>query len=648
MAAFRQTVARLGKSGIAFLCILAVYLAFYFSGRVVQAFFTLFLLVPLGAYITFRALRFIQRHSLWSVRNRLLFVYGLIGVLPILLLLVLVGLSLWGLTNDLAVYLATSALERKLDPLNGAVDGLSRMSPDQRRMVAADMEGAFAKTFPGIAFYVHDQNGEHRYPLDSPEFKLDPAWRDAHGLLFWRNRFYGWSLRADGQTQVSALAPLSSELVENLVPNLGVIALIEVKGSHGPPELSLSLEDPTGNPDAPAHLRLHLPPAVSTFDIPVFLPSTVQHYHFDTPNRTHEGVLWVYSRPSAVLSSFFSKSESLRGTLAVLFIVVVILFLVVEAIAVTIGVSLSHRLTTAVNQLYEGTRRVLLGDFQHRIPVRDHDQLGDLSESFNQMTSNLERLFSVEKEKERLQTELEIAREVQNQLYPKEAPPMRGLKLTVCCDPARMVSGDYYDYQEIAGGKMAFAIGDVAGKGISAALLMATIQAGLRAQISLNQSATDLCVSLVVSGSTSRSLPILRQKNTQRSSSPPLTKPPRILTYTNAGHLSPLLFRNGEVQPLDSNGTIVGAFAGATYGESSINFHPGDMLLCYTDGITEPENPYGEMFGEERLIDIVKKHAHRDDREILQIILEAVRSWTGSPELQDDMTLLLAREVTSL
>ena len=119
------------------------------------------------------------------------------------------------------------------------------------------------------------------------------------------------------------------------------------------------------------------------------------------------------------------------------------------------------------------------------------------------------------------------------------------------------------------------------------------------------------------------------------------------MTYTNAGHLSPLLFRNGEVQSLDSNGTVVGAFAGAVYDESTIKLMPGDLLLCYTDGITEPENPYGEMFGEERLIDIVKKHAQRDDREILQIILEAVRSWTGSPELQDDMTLLLAREVTT-
>ena len=418
MSAFRQVLRRLGKSGIAFVLALALYAAFYLTGRVVLAFFTLFVLVPLGAIVTYRVLRFVQRHSLWSVRNRLLFVYGLIGVLPILLLLILVGLSLWGLTNDLAIYLATAALERKLDPLTGAVDGLSRMTPDQRPLVAHDMEDAFAKTFPGVAFYVRDQNGEHHFPLDSPELKLDSAWRDAHGLLFWRKRFYGWALRADGKTQVCALAPLSNEVVENLVPNLGVIALIEeMQGSKGTPQLSLSLEQAASS-DTP-RLRLHLPPAVSTFDIPVFLPSTVQHYHFDTPNQTHEGVLWVYSRPSAVLSSFFSKSETLRGTLAALFITDVIMFLLVEAVAVTIGVALSHRLTTAVNQLYEGTRRVLLGDFKHRIPVRDHDQLGDLSESFNQMTGNLERLFSVEKEKERLQTRLEIAREVQNQLYPK-------------------------------------------------------------------------------------------------------------------------------------------------------------------------------------------------------------------------------------
>ena len=99
--------------------------------------------------------------------------------------------------------------------------------------------------------------------------------------------------------------------------------------------------------------------------------------------------------------------------------------------------------------------------------------------------------------------------------------------------------------------------------------------------------------------------------------------------------------------PLDSNGTVVGAFPFSQYDESCLILNPGDLLVCYTDGITEPENAYGEEFGQERLVDLVKKHAHRDDNEIVHIVLDAVRSWTGSPELFDDMTLLLAREVPS-
>ena len=120
------------------------------------------------------------------------------------------------------------------------------------------------------------------------------------------------------------------------------------------------------------------------------------------------------------------------------------------------------------------------------------------------------------------------------------------------------------------------------------------------------------------------------------------------MTYTNAGHLSPLLIRNGEVLPLDSNGLVVGAIARAQYNESCLAIHPGDLLVCYTDGITEPENAYGEMFGEERLIELVKKHAHQDDSDIVRIVMDAVRTWTGTPELFDDMTLLLARQVTTV
>jgi sigma-B regulation protein RsbU (phosphoserine phosphatase) len=656
MLRVRQVSRSLGASGIAFLAALAFYLVFYFSGHEIVAIFTLLILIPLGVVVAFRALRFVQRHSLWSVRNRLLFVYGLMGVLPILLLFVLIGLSVWGLTNDLAIYLASSALDRRLDPINGTVAALERMSPEERADAAVGMRRAFNGAFPGIAFYVKDRTGSHRYPPDSPALDLPAGWKNASGLLVWHDHFYGWCHRTGDQAQVTALAPLSDEFVENLVPNLGVIELIEgPREESGRKSLatagSIRVDDSQGSVNP---RRIHrLPPPMFSFDLPVFLPSNIPHYHVDTPNKSYDGLLWVYSRTSAVLNTFFAKSESIRGTLSVMFGVVVILFVIVELVALVIGINLSRRITGAVNQLYEGTRRVIYGDFRQRIPVADRDQLGELSESFNQMTGNLERLLVVEKEKERLQTEIEIAREVQGQLYPKEAPPMRGLKLTVRCDPARMVSGDYYDYQEIACGKLAFAIGDVAGKGISAALLMATLQAALRAQISQHlptrdnesNALPDIDVSQLVSKLNKQLFAHTSPEKYATFFFAMFDEQSRTLSYTNAGHLAPLLFRKGGVTPLDSNGTVVGAFPFSRYDASSLTLQAGDLLVCYTDGITEPENAYGEMFGEERLIDLVHKHSREDDQEIIRIILDAVRSWTGVPELHDDMTLLFAREV---
>jgi sigma-B regulation protein RsbU (phosphoserine phosphatase) len=122
-------------------------------------------------------------------------------------------------------------------------------------------------------------------------------------------------------------------------------------------------------------------------------------------------------------------------------------------------------------------------------------------------------------------------------------------------------------------------------------------------------------------------------------------EPAGMLTYTNAGHLPPFLIRDGETIRLNVDGTVVGAFPFAQYEESRIELIPGDLLVCFTDGVTEPENVYGEMFGEERLLETITRNAHRPEGEIIGIVTEAVQQWTGSPELQDDMTLLLARRL---
>jgi sigma-B regulation protein RsbU (phosphoserine phosphatase) len=320
---------------------------------------------------------------------------------------------------------------------------------------------------------------------------------------------------------------------------------------------------------------------------------------------------------------------------------------VVEVASLRYGIVLSQSITGAVHELYEGTMHVKEGTFSYRIPVKGDDQLAELSAAFNTMTENLGKLLVVAKEKERLQSELEIAREVQAQLFPKAAPASRTLQLAAACSPARAVSGDYYDYMPISEGAVAFAIGDVAGKGISAALLMASIQSSMRTQLSSMNGAQPNHVS------TAKLVGILnRQLYANTSPEKYATfyfglydEATQALTYTNAGHLPPILMRGGNFEKLEPNGTVVGAFPSAAYGEATVQLETGDILVAYTDGIVEPENTYGEMFGEERLQEMLTKYAQADSTEIMARVMEAVVQWTGSSELQDDMTMLVARRV---
>lgn len=639
------------KVGVAFLIALALFFAFYFTGSDALLLVDLLVLIPLTFFVVIRTSRLVIRHSLWSLNSRLLCVYALFGVVPVLLLFVLVGLATWSFMSELAIYLAQSALNQRLAMAQEAVNAMRRYPPQQRHSAITEIDRAFQVYSPEFTIYVKDATGAYRCPASAPNFEVPAHWKDVHGLLVSNHRFYSWAHFVDSSEEITVLAPLSDQTISNLVPNLGVIALAETGTGKNDAIAAGSLNE--DDPKVINPFGGKVPDPVNRLDIPVGFISSQSHYHLEKPGREHSLVLYVRSRPSAVLGTFFSQADSARGFVMDLVIGVGVLFFFVEIVALVIGISLSRRITRAVNQLYEGTQQVISGDFTHRIPIKAQDQLGELAGSFNQMTTHMQRLLVSEKERERLQAEIEIAREVQNQLYPQEEPPRRGLLLTARCDPARMVSGDYYDYQLVGRSKLAFAIGDVAGKGISAALLMATIQSGLRAQLSdtLPTSETECALTPEINVA---ALVAKLSKQIYEHTSPEkyatffiglYDETMHTLTYTNAGHLSPLLFRKNTVVPLDTNGMVIGILPGSKYNESCIIFEPGDLLLCYTDGITEPENAFGEEFGEERLIDLIKKHREADDHEIVRVIFEAVRGWTGVPELHDDMTLLLARQV---
>ena len=226
-------------------------------------------------------------------------------------------------------------------------------------------------------------------------------------------------------------------------------------------------------------------------------------------------------------------------------------------------------------------------------------------------------------------------------------PKPNRLELRGVCNPARMVSGDYYDFMPLPPDSLAFAIGDVAGKGISAALLMASIQSTMRTQLAaVNGNANHRFSAAQLVGTLNRQLYATTAPEKYATFYFAIyDEATHALTYTNAGHLAPMLLRGHQFQMLDSTGTVVGAFPVAHYEEKTLILEPGDLLVAYTDGIVEPENVYGEQFGEERFQEVLLKYAKDDSTELIARTMEAVVEWTGAGELQDDMTMVVARRI---
>jgi phosphoserine phosphatase RsbU/P len=363
--------------------------------------------------------------------------------------------------------------------------------------------------------------------------------------------------------------------------------------------------------------------------------------------------LLVELSTSKLISNLFFRSENEVGKRILIFLWIAVgFFLVVEIISVVIGLLLTKSITNAVHSLDLGTEFVKQGNFSHRIVVRSEDQLGALAASFNQMTEYVQRLVKELVQKERLERELEIAKEVQEHLFPGQDPRMGRLDVSGVCLPARVVSGDYYDFLLLGENELGLALADICGKGISAALLMSNLQATLRSNV-LNFWHQD-----GMNGEKALAK-IVEKLNFQMYSYTSSNKfasffyavyddVRQTLTYCNAGHNPPLHFSGEDYQRLRTGGTVVGIFADSVYEQETISLKPGDLLVAYTDGITESVNEQGEEFGEHRLIELIRKYRDLDADKLKGVIVEQVLSWTAAEERADDMTLIVAKMSESL
>jgi sigma-B regulation protein RsbU (phosphoserine phosphatase) len=350
---------------------------------------------------------------------------------------------------------------------------------------------------------------------------------------------------------------------------------------------------------------------------------------------------------SKLWQNLFRSDNAMGRLLYNILKILVIFFLLVEVAAIIIGIILTKSITAAVHNLDRGTEFVKRGDFSQRIIVRSQDQLGDLAASFNQMTETVQQLIKERVQSEKLAREIEIAKEVQEKLFPSRDPQIGRMDVTGICLPARTVGGDYYDFLPFGANELGLAIGDICGKGISAALLMANLQAALRSN-AMNLWPHDRRNGEKIVAEVVEKLNAQIYNNTTSNKFASFfyalyDDTHQTLTYCNAGHNPPLFFDGNEVRRLSTGGTVVGIFADSKYEQETIHLKAGDVFLAYTDGITESLNEYGEEFGESRLLALIQENRDLSASQIKELVISSVLSWTYSEEREDDMTLVVAR-----
>jgi len=685
-----------------------------------------FLAVSSGLLFLFLGFGWLKRKVLWRLRNRLIVTYVFIGVIPAVLLVAMAGITLYGLAGQFAVFVVTSEINsqlRSLEAVNAAVSNELAARLERGQSPTAESLAGLKKRDPAwgrrqvCAWYgekplpLCEESKGSRLTLPSAKKSVDTGSAKVSSESRFRE-----IVRDRGELHLRVVTvldlganrlvvitsePFDKELVGNIAADLGEISLssstpeVPTSAASAPapraPESQASLTPETKTPETnKSGIVFHKASQGSSIEadqqvlrqsftvgtLPAPAGSMDREIAFFTPlavvdwkngDRARAGaVVQVRTRPSVLYGHLFAAlGQFVEGVEYILF-GVGIFFAVIELIALIIGTRMTRTVTAAVAQLYDATKHVDRGDFSHRIPVKSLDQLSELALSFNSMTESIEKLILEQKEKQRLENELTIAQEVQAQLFPRQISELESLEVHGFCRPARTVSGDYYDFLTASSHKLILAVGDISGKGISAALLMATIHSAVRAYSveSLPQMREPVALGAVAgAGRIMATWPegieispgaLLGLLNHQLYESTPPEKYATLflgvydgrshrLTYSNGGHLPPILIaKNGGIRRLEAGGTVIGLFDNMTYEEGSVEMKPGEIFLAYSDGVTEPENDFGE-FGEQRLIDLVSDNRNLPLPQISQLVTTAVENWIGDNEQPDDVTLVLAR-----
>ncbi|HTV07641.1 MAG TPA: SpoIIE family protein phosphatase [Candidatus Aquilonibacter sp.] len=662
-----------------------------FIGPIIVCFIVLSPLVIILLY------RWTTRRLLWKVRNRLIVTYALMSLAPVVLCLTLFCIASYIFGGQFATNSALTLLDQASQEVSEETASVAiipaagnahsvEVRPIPRPGNAAPISLALVKS--GIPQSLTE------YSPDAPTNPFIgqpvPSWLYSgfRGLVTYNGQLYliaYINLTQAGHTvTVLGTEPFNTDALGSIAADLGRIIFIPGFSGHdnnkfsvnetssdsgdtdgdvnvvvttpkGKETLDRAIEDAQKNDGSGNNFqRLDagtLPPPTHLFDVPVVFsaPTSVLAWK---DGHDFRGIITVFSRPSILYTRLFASTNGLGTFIKIVLVSIAIFFALLELFALLMAAGLSRTITRSVRELYLGTREIDRGNFAHRIVIKRKDQLGALATSFNGMTASIVDLMAQQREKERLLSELSIAREVQANLFPHSPVALPGFEIHAVCQPARTVSGDYFDFIfGRHGNELCLALGDISGKGISAALLMASLHSAVRAFGLSNSDGGS-------SNGTAQPSPALLLELLNKhifASTPPekyatlflayYDAVTRRLIYSNAGHLAPMvLCADGTVKHLDCGGPPVGLLDNIKYEEDTVQLTSGDLLMAFSDGLTEPEQN-DEQFGEDRLLSYVREHHAESLPTLAAQTLRHLKEWIGNHEQPDDMTILLARQL---
>jgi len=584
------------------------------------------LLIALTLYGFAVFVRWMLRKLFWRVGRRLFLSYVLIGMLPFFLfaiLLLTIGYMICGVMTHAAL---RGERQSSLGQLESAAFEYS-LTGKRPAGVTKSLE----------IYDTRDSSGAKLPPWLKTTTFSGMVWRDQQALLVASRQ------QSEPARTIVFVEPLDAEWVEQLQDKSGMTVRMGVENA-GKSNRGIRVENRghTFNLDDndSGELTDLMVRAIGRKVIWADVTSLTDWNSGATVDGRHE-LFTLIINPFQNLFHFYfgAQADNYVSTLLQFTAGLIILLLVFYAMAVLFAAVLIFSITRAVNRIEKGTKAVERGDFTYRIAMKPQNQLGEMAQSFDRMTESIATLLVNVAENERLQSEIEIAASIQRNLLPKEGPQFRGVSFSAHFEPTASIGGDYYDVFNIDKNRLAVAIGDVSGHGLSTGLVMAMVKAAITTLVEEGAEETSLF----------HRLNDLVYRSTERRAFMTLAftifdLEHGTIRHTNAGHLYPYLLREGQPpRGIEVPSLPLGVRSTINTHTAEVDLHEGDAIVYLSDGIVEAQDEHGEPFGFDQLEGLLSRSVDRSPSTIRDQILTAIARHCGTRPADDDRTVMILR-----